>query len=161
MRLYIIRHAWAEDPDERWGSDAARPLTDDGKKRFRKVVEALVERGFAPQAIATSPYVRTRQTAEIAAKLLPTKPEIVELPALACGSSLEEALEWTRGRAEDEIAWVGHMPDVSLLTGALVGATDESFDFAKGATAAIDFEGVPAAKQGTLRWFVTAKMLGV
>ena len=52
MRLYIVRHAWAEEPDDRWSSDAARPLTDDGKKRYRKVVEALVERGFAPEVIA-------------------------------------------------------------------------------------------------------------
>jgi phosphohistidine phosphatase len=161
MRLYIVRHAWAEEPDEKWGSDAARPLTDEGKKRYRKVVEALVERGFAPRVIATSPYLRTKQTAEIAAKLLPTRPDVVELPALACGSSLEGALEWTFGRDEDEIAWVGHMPDVSLLAGALVGATDESFDFAKAATAAIDFDGPPARRAGTLRWFVTAKMLGV
>jgi phosphohistidine phosphatase len=160
MRLYIVRHAWAEEPDERWGSDAARPLTDDGKKRYRKVVEALVERGFRPQIIATSPYLRTRQTAEIAAKNLPTKPAIVELPALACGSNLEQALEWTRGRVEREIAWIGHMPDVSLMSGTLLGATQESLDFAKGATAAIDFEGEPAPGKGTLRWFVTAKMLG-
>ena len=161
MRLYIIRHAWAEEPDDRWGSDAARPLTDDGKKRYRKVVEALVERGFAPEVIATSPYLRTKQTADIAAKLLPTKPDVVELAALACGSSLDQALAWTLGRKERELAWVGHMPDVSLLAGALLGATDEALDFAKAATAAIDFEGEPAPKSGTLRWFVTAKMLGV
>ena len=42
MRLYIIRHAWAEEPgDARWPSDADRPLTADGKKRFKKVVETL------------------------------------------------------------------------------------------------------------------------
>jgi phosphohistidine phosphatase len=160
MRLYIVRHAWAEEPDDRWGSDAARPLTDDGKKRYRKVVEALVERGFAPEVIATSPYLRTRQTAEIAAKHLSTKPPIVELPALACGSNLDEALAWTRGRKEREIAWVGHMPDVSVMSGALLGANQEALDFAKAATAAIDFEGEPAVGKGTLRWFVTAKMLG-
>jgi len=55
MRLYLVRHAWAEEADsKRWPNDGERPLTDDGKKRFRKTVEALVERGFAPRVVAGS-----------------------------------------------------------------------------------------------------------
>lgn len=161
MRLYLVRHAWAGEADSaKWPNDADRPLTDDGKKRFRKTVEALVERGFAPAVIATSPYVRARQTAEIIAKLAPFKPEIVLLEALEPSSRLDEALAWTGGREEEKIAWVGHMPDLTLLAAELIDGDSAHLDFSKGATAAIDFEGPPAAGVGTLRWLVTAKMLG-
>ena len=160
MRLYIIRHAWAGDPGPEWPDDAERPLTDDGKRRFRKVVDALGERGFAPRLVVTSPYVRARQTADILVERLKSTPELQVLDALQCGSDLDAALRWTAARTESEIAWVGHMPDVAVMTAALVGDGAAAFDFSKGAVAAVDFEGPPAVGAGVLRWFVTAKLLG-
>ncbi|MCE9603369.1 MAG: phosphohistidine phosphatase SixA [Planctomycetia bacterium] len=161
MRLYIIRHAWAEEPgDARWPNDADRPLTESGKKRFKKVVEILATRGFAPELIVTSPYVRTRQTTEILHDHLSKKPALVESAALAPGSRLADLVEWTNERKESEIAWVGHMPDVALMTAALIGDRHTLIDFGKGAVAAIDFDAAPAAGNGTLRWFVSPKLLG-
>ncbi|MGC3971720.1 MAG: histidine phosphatase family protein [Pirellulales bacterium] len=122
MRLYIIRHAWAEEPGPRWSDDSARPLTIDGRKRFRKVVEALAERGFAPQLVATSPYVRARETAELIVRHLGKQtPQLETLDALRCGSDLAAALQWTAPRGEEEIAWVGHMPDVAEIAASLIG----------------------------------------
>ncbi|MDZ7620310.1 MAG: histidine phosphatase family protein, partial [Patescibacteria group bacterium] len=69
--LYIIRHAWAEDLDMfRWATDWERPLTAAGRVRFRSVAGQLVERGFQPEMIATSPLVRCRETADIAAEVV-------------------------------------------------------------------------------------------
>ena len=160
MRLYIIRHAWAGDPGPEWPDDAQRPLTDDGQRRFRKVADTLGERGFAPQLVVTSPYVRARQTADILVDRLKPTPELHVLDALQCGSDLAAALRWTAARAESEIAWVGHMPDVAEMTAVLIGDRRTALDFSKGAVAAIDFDGPPAAGAGVLRWFVTAKLLG-
>src|SRR5690349_2210432 len=130
MRLYIIRHAWAEEPgDPRWPSDSQRPLTSDGKKRFKKVAETLAGRGFAPEVILTSPYVRTRETTDILREHLKKKPEVVEHAGLACGARLAELVEWTNERKEEEIAWVGHMPDVALMTAALIGDKHTLIDF--------------------------------
>lgn len=161
MRLYIIRHAWAEEPDgSRWPSDSARPLTHDGKKRFKKVAETLAGRGFAPEVILTSPYVRTRETTEILRDHLKQKPEVVEHISLACGSRLADLVEWTNERKEEEIAWVGHMPDVALMTAALIGDKHTLIDFGKGCVAAIDFEEPIGGGNGVLRWFVSPKLLG-
>ncbi|MBA4019613.1 MAG: phosphohistidine phosphatase SixA [Pirellula sp.] len=160
MRLYIIRHAWAGDPGPQWPDDAKRPLTDDGKRRFRKVADVLGERGFAPRLVVTSPYVRARQTADILVDRLQPTPELHVLDALQCGSDLEAALRFTAARTESEIAWVGHMPDVATMTSALIGDHGAALDFSKGAVAALDFEGPPAVGAGVLRWFVTAKLLG-
>ena len=65
MKLYIVRHAWAEEQDDdRWPDDRQRPLTAEGRKRFSRVAKALDHRGIAPQLIVTSPLMRCRQTAE-------------------------------------------------------------------------------------------------
>ena len=163
MILYIVRHAWAEEADEtRWPDDGQRPLTDEGRKRFAKVVKTLADRGFAPSVVATSPLVRCRETAEILVRQIPGKPKLVPRNELSPGSDLDKLLDWTASAAagEKEIAWVGHAPDVGDLAAALIGEGCVNIGFAKGAVAAIEFDGRPARRQGELRWLVTAKILG-
>lgn len=161
MKLYIVRHAWADEQDEdRWPDDRQRPLTAEGRKRFSRVAKALDRRGFAPQLIVTSPLVRCRQTAEVLRDGLSCEPLLVDREELAPGSDLDGLLAWMAGQSASysEVAWVGHAPDVSDLTAALVGGG--LIDFSKGASAAIDFEDLPRRGAGILRWLVTAKMLG-
>jgi phosphohistidine phosphatase len=162
MVLYIVRHAWAGSyGDPEWPDDFERPLEAAGKKRFAKVAGALVERGVAPTLVATSPLVRCRQTAEILAEAVGSKASLVLLDELQPGSDLEALVPWTAEQAKrhDEIAWVGHAPDVGRMAGALIGQT-AWVRFAKGATASICFYEEPAPAAGELRWLVTAKMLG-
>src|SRR6188768_3365227 len=96
MFIFIARHAWAgERGDPRWPDDSLRELTSDGIQRYTKVVKALTDRGFNPERIATSPYTRCRQTAEIIASYAASKPKIDELDALEPGSDFESVLEWS------------------------------------------------------------------
>ena len=163
MDLYIIRHAQAGHfGDPRWPDDGQRPLTEEGKERFARVVERLVERGFAPGVIATSPMIRCLQTAQIVAEGLPDGGEVVELDELLPGSDLEALLKWTAERPAEcrQVAWVGHAPDVGHMAVALTGNSQGWIRFAKGATASIRFHGQSEIGHGELRWLVTAKMLG-
>ena len=117
MDLYIVRHAWAADRDDpRWPDDDLRPLTDEGKERFAQMAAKLVERGVTPGIIATSPLVRCVETAEILAAGVPERPEIVEFDELRPGSDLDALWRWTvhKARKHEQIAWVGHVPDVCL-----------------------------------------------
>ena len=162
MLLYIIRHAWAEERDERrYPDDNLRPLTGEGGKRFRKLVRGLADRGFMPGEIATSPLLRCRQTAEAIAELVPSRPRVTVVDALAPGSNLDVLLEWTSLRTPSDVAWVGHAPDVSHLTAALIGDALAAIRFGKGAVAAVEFDRPPATGQGELKWLATAKMLGI
>ena len=78
MELFIVRHAWAEPlGDPAWPSDAQRPLTAEGRKRFARMAEILVSRGVAPDLIATSPLVRCVQTAEILARAVGPQSQVV------------------------------------------------------------------------------------
>jgi len=164
MELYVIRHAWAADRDDpRWPDDAQRPLTDAGCERFARMMAKLAKGGFQPEAVATSPLARCRQTADIVAATVSGRPRVSVVDALEPGSDLQALLTWTAEHAGDcaAVAWVGHAPDVSFLTAELIGERGAAIRFAKGTVAAIDFPGLPRRADGELRWLVTAKVLGV
>jgi phosphohistidine phosphatase len=160
--LYLIRHAWAEDRDAtRWPDDDQRPLTDKGRKRFKKLLKKLTKGQFAPAIISTSPLVRCRETADLVAQSLENQPQIVELDALRPGSDLAALVAWTADRTEGDVAWVGHAPDVDRLAAQLVGDGQADIRFAKGAVAAIFFDAMITPGAGELQWLATAKLLGV
>jgi len=164
MFLYIIRHAWAADRDDAvWPDDRRRPLTPEGTKRFAHFVEKLGRRGFAPNIIATSPLVRCRQTAELIAQFLPAQSTtVVNRKELAPDSDWSGILEWSARQPQDQdIAWVGHAPDVGNMLAALIGSPDAAIAVGKGAVAAVQFPVKPELGQGELRWLVTAKILGI
>jgi phosphohistidine phosphatase len=162
MFIYIARHAWAHQRNAaRWPDDSIRELTTPGIARYQQMIRPLVQRGFTPERIATSPYVRCRQTAEILAAQLPEEVPIDELPALQPGSNLDALLGWTAEADGKSVCWVGHAPDVSLLTAALIGSEETFIRFAKGAVAAIRSDSPADSPVGELQWLVTAKILGI
>ncbi|HEY5312902.1 MAG TPA: phosphohistidine phosphatase SixA [Pirellulales bacterium] len=162
MLLYIVRHAWAgQHGDPEYPDDSLRPLTAKGEKRFRRVAKRLAKRGFAPCHVATSPLVRCRQTADILMDHLDSQAQLTVLNELAPGARLEALLPWARQQPSGDLAWVGHAPDVSQWIAALIGSAAGHADMDKGAVAAIEFDGAPEVGAGTLRWLVTAEVLGV
>jgi phosphohistidine phosphatase len=162
MKLYIVRHGLAgEHGDPRYPDDRLRPLTDEGRKRFTETAKRLVEAGFEPGIVATSPLIRCLQTAEIVVDRARGNPKLVEIAALEPGSDLDALIDWTIEQEKDEVAWVGHAPDVTDLTAGLLSDGDDCrIRFAKGAVACIAFEGGIARGAGELQWLVTAKVLG-
>jgi phosphohistidine phosphatase len=160
MKIHVIRHAWAgESRDPRWPDDRQRPLSDEGRKRFKQYAKRLVAIGIQPAVIATSPLVRCRQTADILAARVPGAPPVVELPALQPDSHLLEALRWTAEQGGADVAWVGHAPDVGALVARLIGAGDAAIHFAKGACAEVRIEPPLEPGRGELLWLATAKVL--
>lgn len=162
MFIYIARHAWAHEfGDPRWPDDSQRELEFDGAERYMQVVETLAERGFEPDAIATSPFVRCRQTADLIARHTVHQPEVREVDALLPGSDFGAIVEWSRQFDQQDICWVGHAPDVGDLTALLIGEGNANIRFAKGAIAAIRYDGELGPGCGELYWHVTAKSLGL
>jgi phosphohistidine phosphatase len=162
MLLYIVRHAWAgENGDPSYPDDRLRPLTDEGRSRFSRVIRKLVKRDFHPAVIATSPLVRCRETADIIAARVPGKPPVVELEALAPGSDLNALLAWSAQQASGaDLVWVGHMPDVAELTAGMIGDRHAQIRFPKGGIAALACDAPSRAGSAQLVWLATAKLLG-
>lgn len=161
MQLYIVRHAWAgPSGDPSFEDDDLRPLTDEGRKRFGKVVKKLAKRGFSPPHVATSPLVRCTQTADVLAEHVTPTPQITPLDALAPNSQLRALIEWTNSLGGEDAAWVGHAPDVGELASALISDGTARIRFRKGAVLAILFDGPVTQGKGELSWMATAALLG-
>lgn len=160
MFLYLARHAWAGHyGDPAWPDDSLRPLTPEGQERYRQMISLLVNRGLAPEVIATSPLVRCRQTADIMAEL--TGASVVETEDLAPGLDLEAMIDWSNAQGGIDVAWCGHNPDLEMVLPQLLGDQTARTRFAKGAIAAVAFDEEVMAGEGELYWLVTAKVLGV
>src|SRR5215471_76043 len=66
MELYLLRHGIAEN-GRPGRPDSARELTSEGREKTALVLKAACRSGVHPSVILSSPYIRARQTAEIAA----------------------------------------------------------------------------------------------
>src|SRR6185503_8794260 len=156
--LYLIRHGIAEERGDAWPDDAKRPLTEEGTERMRKAARGLVRLGVKFDAVLTSPFVRTRQTAEIVATAYEERPPIVAVESLAPGGSIQSVLsDLERQARRSRVALVGHEPGIGELAARLAGAR-YPIEFKKGAVCRIDVKTFPAGP-GKLRWFLTAKIL--
>lgn len=160
MFVYVARHAWAgEYGDPRWPNDSLRPLTGEGIERYREMLQRLTLEVVAPAQIATSPYTRCRQTADLLAEA--SGAELHELDALQPGSDFDALVDWTNEHHGSDVAWVGHNPDVERFVATLIGTRGANVRFAKGAIAAVRFYGEVEPGAGELCWMATAKLLGV
>lgn len=158
MELLVIRHGIAVEPSPATKSDAERPLTEQGREKFREAANGLARCVRAPDVILTSPLVRARQTAEIAAAAWGAVRVVVDR-RLAGGTpdqilaAIDEHANLTRA------AVVGHEPDVSHLAAHLLGSSHGTrLAFDKGGAALFDL-GEPPTRGGSLLWFLPQNLL--
>ena len=160
FRLYLVRHAIAEERGSDWPDDSKRPLSDDGIKRWRRQAAGLVALDARPDLILTSPFTRARQTADLLAAAFAKKPKVVELPALQPGAKVRDVLRALQpeGRIAS-LALVGHEPGLGELAALLVGFKTPP-EFKKGGVARIDVAILPPPPgSGQLYSWLTPKIL--
>jgi phosphohistidine phosphatase len=158
MQLIIIRHAIAVPRGTPGIPDEDRPLTPEGEQKFREAAKGLAGLVGRPDALLTSPWLRAKQTAAIAAAAW-GRLEPKETAALASGSF--EALAAVLDRYPDDatVVVVGHEPWVSALLARLLGTRhDDRLTFRKGGVALVDVPG-RLAEGGSLAWFLPPKVL--
>src|SRR4029450_1828550 len=123
LELYLIRHGVAAERGEDFPDDSKRPLTNAGISRLRKEAKALDGLGVAFDHIITSPLVRPKQTADIFAEALKSKPSVSQSDALApAGTSTAVVQELAKHMRKGRIALVGHQPKIGELSGRRVVA---------------------------------------
>ena len=159
FELYFIRHGVAEEQGEAWPDDTKRPLTEDGMSRLRKSARGLERVGVTFDVMLTSPLVRTRQTAEILAAAFAPRPPIVNVESLTPEGTYQGVIaDLEKQSRRLRIALVGHEPSIGELAARLSGSR-HPFEFKKGAVCRIDVETLPPGGPGSLRWFLTPRML--
>ena len=159
LEVYLVRHAIAAERGPEYPDDTKRPLTRDGIARFRRAAKALAALDVDVDQIITSPLLRTKQTAEILAQALRSRPPVVTAESLAPeGSPTDVFQELAKQLRKGRVALVGHEPNLGELAARLIGSRTP-IEFKKGAICRIDFEILPPKGPGHLRWFVTPRML--
>lgn len=166
MKLLLVRHAIAEEAEPfiaAGGSDAERSLTEAGRKKMRKGANRLRKQVEQIQAVAHSPLVRARETAEIIARAC-GDPPLVECAGLDYRYPPEAAAEWLAGysleQASQLLVAVGHEPQLSRLAGLLVtGVAASLLVFRKGGAVLLEFPQQVAVGQGVLLWALTPGQL--
>lgn len=157
--IYLIRHGVAEERGDAWPDDAKRPLTDDGMSRMRKSVRGLNRLGVSFDVVLTSPLVRAKQTAEIAAGGVSPRAAIVTIESLSPdGSFAAVVADLEKHAKKTRIALVGHEPAIGELAARLVGSR-HAIEFKKGAVCRIDVETLPPSGPGDLRWLLTPRIM--
>ena len=162
MKLLLIRHAIAEEPEDyaRTGKDdRQRPLTDEGRKKMKQNAKGLREIVPEIDLLATSPLTRAAQTAAILDSVYGGLSE-VEIEELSPEASPTEFLRWLRKQKAETIAAVGHEPSLSLiLSWLLTGNERRLFSFRKGGACLLEFQGEVGAGTATLLWAITPGQL--
>jgi phosphohistidine phosphatase len=157
--LYLIRHGIAEERGDAWPDDSKRPLTERGIARLRKEARGLLRLGVAFDVVLTSPLVRARQTADAVASTFDPRPPIVVIESLSPDGTYQAILaDLEKQSRRSRLALVGHEPGIGELGARLIGSR-HPLEFKKGAVCRIDFETLPPAGPGALRWFITPKIL--
>jgi phosphohistidine phosphatase len=160
MKLLLLRHAAAMARDTAGVFDDERPLTPAGRAAFRVAARGLARIVRRPDVLLTSPLVRARATAEIAARAFRRIVPTVE-PALADESVTGLVIALKMYPLGATIALVGHEPGLSALLARVLGASEgERLAFQKGGAALVDLPDGPAGL-GRLIWFLSPRILRV
>ena len=152
MKLYIMRHAEAEDGAQ---MDPTRHLTDTGKRQAKMMGKWLARQTEKPEIVVESNFQRSRSTAKRVARQL-------DVPLIRSGfldpenhpenTWMEMKRLATANKVTSLIA-VSHGPLVERLLSHLTGSPlPQQFHFSHGAVAHFD---TTNGHRGILHWIVT------
>jgi phosphohistidine phosphatase len=157
MEIYFLRHGDAGSRESWKGSDASRPLSDEGAARMEREASTLALLRLPLDLIISSPLVRAQQTAEIVARRLNLIDALAEDERLAPGFGAAELGSIMREhRALTALMLVGHEPDFSTVIAACIGGGH--VECKKGGLARVDFQD-PSSLSGLLVWLLPPRVL--
>ena len=161
IELIIVRHAIAFERDEtRWPDDRLRPLSPEGKHRFRQAAAGLARWLPKVDLLLTSPLERALQTAQILTEVA-AWPKAAERPELDPLTDAATTVRSLRQPRVERLALVGHEPQLSDLIALCVAhpPTGLQMKLKKGAVAVITFESSISAGSGQLFAIVPPRLL--
>lgn len=160
MELLIVRHGPAGDR-KAWRDsgrpDAERPLTQDGRRKARAAARGLAEVLDGVGLVATSPWKRAAQTADLLAAEFGAK--VLAVPALVPDRPFEDLSAWLASRREKRLALVGHEPHLSeFATWLMTGRAESALALKKSQALLLDLHS-PGPGGATLLWSVPPRLL--
>lgn len=160
MKLYILRHAIAEDRTANQ-SDRNRRLTARGVDELRAALRGIKRLKVQPDEILSSPYRRAWDTAVLAARALTPRRRPVEMEALQPGASLARLwLDLKRHARAQSVMLVGHEPQLSEFAAFLLKSPHLAIQLKKAGFMRLDLASPRAERpNAVLRWLLTPRQL--
>ena len=164
MNVYLFRHGIALDVGENGiTSDAQRPLSDEGMEKTANIAKALKKLKCNPARIISSPLIRARQTANIAAGILcpDTTPEPNDI--MGPNASPGETTDYLAKQGLKDIMLVGHNPHMEMLASYLISGSDNiEIRLKKTSICRIAFDEKVRPGTGIMEWLMQpAQLLGL
>lgn len=160
MEIIFFRHGLAGDKTE-WAEtgkpDSERPLTKEGKEKTKEAADGLAAFVEKADLVATSPWKRARQTAELASKSL--KAPLAETDLLLPHRSGADLSEWLSGLEGERVVLVGHEPHLSRVVTWLLSGAERPVVALKKAQALCVETNRAARGTGVLLWSLPPKAL--
>ena len=158
MNLYFLRHAIAIPRGTSGYKDVNRPLTKDGIRKMKEIAEGMrcLELDF--DRIVSSPLLRARQTAEIAANVFNQDLEIWK--SLHPSEDPRKLISTLRKSNDQNILLVGHEPHFSQFISVLTsGGADVQIDFKKGGLCKLTTDDLIYGRCAFLQWLLAPAQL--
>lgn len=161
MNCILFRHGIAADWRDWPGEDHLRPLTDEGVEKTQQAVKGLVRLGVVPTHILCSPYLRTRQTAELAQAILGVAEQPQPCDELRSDASPEDFLNTLLSFSQDDcVLCVGHEPHLGHTAGTMLfGQPVAGLSFKRAGACRIQLHGKPRRGNGVLHWWLEPAQL--
>ena len=165
MNIHILRHGIAvAHGAPGYARDADRPLTRAGRRELRQIATAMKKLELSYSLILSSPYARTRQTAEMVADKLRLRDKLKFSEHLIPNGSLEKLIQSLQrsGPRLKNILLVGHEPYLSGMISLLVSGKPH-FDvrMKKGGLCKLSIERLEHGRCATLAWLLTPKQMAL
>jgi len=153
MNLYLIRHSIAENIslDKK---DFDRELTSEGKSVILKTSQAWKNYIEQLDIVLSSPLTRAVQTAEIISSNLQTNQNLIKDNNLGTGSRTSDLIELLNSLEYENVAVVGHQPDLSIHVNNFCGTGSFNLVFPPAALAKIEFDNSIKYGKGRLIYFI-------
>ena len=153
MNLYLIRHSISENIsfDKK---DFKRELTEEGKYIINKASEGWKKYFGQLDAVLTSPLMRAVQSAEILSSNLQETPNIIRDNNLGTGSRTSDLIDLLNSLKYQNVAVVGHQPDLSHHINNFCGTGSFNLAFPPASLAKIEFENSIKYGKGKLIYFI-------
>jgi phosphohistidine phosphatase len=161
MNVYIMRHGKAAERG-RGGKDSERRLTSEGRRKTAQSAEGMSALGLRFDQVLSSPYLRAKETAQIAADVLQSGDRLALTGLLTPGADIGELIEEIAGRTAraENVLLVGHEPMLSELISLLVcGNRDAGVVLKKGALCKLTTDELRPGKCARLEWLLTARQM--
>jgi phosphohistidine phosphatase len=159
MKLYIVRHAIAEERGRKFYTNDDRPLTKAGTRKMAENAAGIATIIPTPVDIISSPLQRAFHTAEILSSALRQTTAITLSDALLPGSSSEQIMQLCRKYSNKKnIMIVGHEPSLGKFISTILQQPNQSLRLKKGSLCCIEFD-LGATQRSELLLYLPPRIL--